>query len=362
MDTELTKSRLAQDIEAQPDSLADVLKRQCGDGLSSALDAASLLRTAKRVVIVGIGASMFASISLGYALCARGVDATVVEAAEFLHYRHRAFSDAVLIVVSRSGESVEIRRLLEIVDPGQPVIGIANEPESLLAREARVCLLLGSRADEFVAIQTYTGTLLAMHILVRLTDVPPSVVHEEIEKILPPFATLVSTSLATTRDWDRFFERRSPVYLLSRGPSLASAHEGALLFNEIAKFPAIGSAVASFRHGPFEVVDGRFNGLVFAPEGATRELNLALAEDIVRCGGSVRVVGPRRIGDPKIEWCETPEVPESLAPLFDIVPIQVAAMRLAELQGIRPGSFRYTPQVAVDEARFAFPPEATEPK
>jgi glucosamine--fructose-6-phosphate aminotransferase (isomerizing) len=86
-------------------------------------------------------------------------------------------------------------------------------------------------------------------------------------------------------------------------------------------------------------------------------LNLGLAEDIVRCGGSVRVVGPRRKGGPEIEWCETPAVPEGLAPLFDIVPIQVAAMRLAQLQGIRPGSFRYTPQVAVDEARFSLPPQ-----
>jgi glucosamine--fructose-6-phosphate aminotransferase (isomerizing) len=302
---------------------------------------------------------MFASISLGYALCARGVDATVVEAAEFLHYCHRAFRDAVLIVVSRSGQSVEIRRLLEIVDRRQPVIGITNEPKSPLARQASVCLLLGSRADEFVAIQTYTGTLLLMHILVRLMDVPHSIVHEEIEKILPPFAGLVSTSLDHSREWDTFFERRSPVYLLSRGPSLASAHEGALLFNEIAKFPAIGSAIASFRHGPFEVVDKRFNGFVFAPEGATRELNLALAEDIVSCSGLVRVIGPRRMGDSRIEWCETPDVPEALAPLFDIVPIQVAALRLAELQGIRPGSFRYTPQVAVDEARFSLPPEGT---
>jgi glucosamine--fructose-6-phosphate aminotransferase (isomerizing) len=356
-ETELTRSRLALDIEAQPDSLGDVLKRQCGDGLAPALDAAALLRSAKRVVIVGIGASMFASITLCYALCARGVDATVVEAAEFLHYRHRAFRDAVLIVVSRSGESVEIRRLLEIVGHKQPVIGITNEPESLLAREARVCLLLGSRADEFVAIQTYTGTLLTMHILVRLMDESPSIVHEEIERLLTPFASLVSTSLENSHEWDKFFEHRSPLYLLSRGPSLASACEGALLFNEIAKFSAIGSAIASFRHGPFEVVDNRFNGFVFAPEGPTRELNLGLAEDIVRCGGSVRVVGPRRKGGPEIEWCETPAVPEGLAPLFDIVPIQVAAMRLAQLQGIRPGSFRYTPQVAVDEARFSLPPQ-----
>ena len=53
-----------------------------------------------------------------------------------------------------------------------------------------------------------------------------------------------------------------------------------------------------------------------------------------------------------IQACELPAVPEMLAPLFEIVPVQVAALRMAELRGIPPGSFRYAPQVAVDEATF----------
>lgn len=341
------------DIEAQANSLRDVLKRQCGEGLEPLLEAVKLLRSGKRVLIIGIGASMFASISLEYGLCARGIDATVVEAAEFLHYRHEAFRNAVLIVVSRSGESVEIRRLLEMVKGRQPVIGISNEPESLLARTADVSLHIGSRTDEMVAIQTYTGTLLAMHVLARLLEATPNAIASEIEEILPTFASLVTTNLENIRGWDSFLEGSSPIYLLSRGPSLASAMEGALLFHEIAKFPAIGTAIASFRHGPIEVVDGKYRGLVFAPEGKTRELNLALAEDIARFGGTLRVIGPVRQSGPALEWSETARIPENLAPMFEIVPIQVAAMRLAELRGIWPGSFRYTPQVAVDEARFA---------
>jgi len=42
-----------------------------------------------------------------------------------------------------------------------------------------------------------------------------------------------------------------------------------------------------------------------------------------------------------------------LSPLFEIVPVQVAALRLAQLKGITVGSFRYTPQVTLDEATFS---------
>ena len=40
-------------------------------------------------------------------------------------------------------------------------------------------------------------------------------------------------------------------------------------------------------------------------------------------------------------------------PLLEIVPVQVAAMRLAELRGIVLGSFRYAAQVTRDEGSIA---------
>ena len=141
-------SQLVQNIQAQADSLAGVLRQQYGDGLPGLLEAARLLRLAPRVLITGIGASMFASISLEYFLCSRQVDANVVEAAEFLHYRHVGHRDAVVIIVSRSGESIEIAKLLKLLKGRQTIIGISNEPDSLLSREADVSLHVGSLADQ----------------------------------------------------------------------------------------------------------------------------------------------------------------------------------------------------------------------
>jgi glucosamine--fructose-6-phosphate aminotransferase (isomerizing) len=125
--------------------------------------------------------------------------------------------------------------------------------------------------------------------------------------------------------------------------------EGALLFGEIAKTPAVAMGVASFRHGPIEVVDGRFRGFVFAPRGRTRDLNIGLAADVIRFGGSVRLIGPVDTDGHGLQWINTPPCPEMLAPLLEIVPVQVAAMRLAELRGIAIGSFRYITQVTRDE-------------
>lgn len=343
---------LEHNIKAQADSLACVLQQQYGAGAPAVRHAASLIRSRSKVLITGMGASLFASLQLKYFLSSRGIDAFVAEAGELLHYLHESYRDAIVVIVSRSGESVEIAKLLTALGPGRTVIGITNEPASLLARKADICLLVGSLADQIVAIQTYTGTLLALHILGSAVDDTLVKSRREINTIIPELSQLISVSLDSLHSWDAFFESRSTMHLLARGPSLSSASEGALLFNEIAKHPAMGMPAASFRHGPVELVDGNFRGLIFAPQGRTRDLNVALARDLASFGGQVKVIGPSPQDDLGVDWLEVPATHELLAPIFEIVPVQVAALRMAQLHGIVPGSFRFAPQVAVNEASF----------
>ena len=348
----MTTTKLEQNILAQAHSLSLVLDHQSGPGASALAQAAQLLRSGKRVLITGMGASLFASIPLEYALCSLGIDAVSVEAGELLHYRLPAFHNAVVIVVSRSGESIEITRILHALKGRAPIIGICNEPQSALATSADISILIGSLDDDYVAVQTYTGTMLTQFLLAAAVAGTSPAALQTSRALLPAFAQLVQSSIAAADNWDSFLRPASPVFLLARGPSCASAYEGALLFNEVAKTAAVPMAAGSFRHGPVEVVDGNFVGLVFAPHGPTQPLNLALAADLSRFGGSIRILGPTGI------TAGLPDIPEALAPLFEIIPIQVAALRLAQTRGIPPGTFRFAPRVAVDEANFTLPKES----
>ncbi|HYK99811.1 MAG TPA: SIS domain-containing protein [Steroidobacteraceae bacterium] len=341
--------RLALDIRGQSASLARVLDQQCGAGRTQLRQAAALLRRSKRVVITGIGASLNAAIPLESFLSSRGIGTCSIEAGELLHYRSAACQDATVAVISRSGESIEIAMLLEALRGRVPIVGVTHEPRSPLAREADVVLEVCSLPDEMVAIQSYTGTLLALYLLGMETVDQLDAGCREAHGLLPALARWTDAQLQALRDWDGFLASDSCVHLLGRGPSCASAWEGALLFGEVAKAPAIAMAVASFRHGPIEVVDRSFRGFVFAPSGKTRDLNIGLAADVMGFGGSVRLIGPAGVDGHGLPWIETPPCPDILAPLVEIVPIQVAAMRLAELRGLAPGSFRYISQITRDE-------------
>jgi glucosamine--fructose-6-phosphate aminotransferase (isomerizing) len=349
----MKESRLLQDIRNQEQSLARVLAHQSGKGLAALTESARLLQNPKKVVVTGIGASLHAAFPLHYELAALGLDSVIVESGELLHYQERLCSGAVVVVVSRSGESVEIVKLLSrLKEISQHTIGVTNEPEGTLARVASVALIVGSLPDEMVAIQSYTGTVAALMLLAGAVTGDLDKTHTEMNALLPRVSTLIAANLDHIEDWDDFFKTGSPIYLLGRGPSYASALEGALLFSETAKEPAVGIASGSFRHGPVEIVDANFRAIVFAPHGKTRDLNLGLAEDLMKFGAKVRVVGPFGSGEPALPSIDVPEVSEKLSPLLDIIPVQLAALRLAHRKNLVIGKFRYAPQVTRNEMSF----------
>jgi fructoselysine-6-P-deglycase FrlB-like protein len=101
----LTPPRMLLDIRGQPASLERALEQQCGAGHLALLEAAALLRSAKKVVIVGMGASLNAAIPLENLLCAHGIESWSIEAGEFLHYRLSAYPDATIALgrIGRGG-------------------------------------------------------------------------------------------------------------------------------------------------------------------------------------------------------------------------------------------------------------------
>jgi glutamine---fructose-6-phosphate transaminase (isomerizing) len=364
MDFNLDDLRIVRDLRGQPESLRQVLRYQTGPGRGALLEAAGLLRTAPRVLITGMGASLHACTPFEYVLNAAGLAAHSVDSSELLHYRQTLCRGAVVVMVSRSGESVEIVKLLEQVEPACAVIGITDVAGSPLATRAARALVVNGLPDELVALQSYTSTLLTLLLLAAATGDQLDALAASMESVIPAMAECIEHQMERITGWDDFFgygsgsqdgaegERGSPVYLLGRGPSCGSAIEGALLFHETSKAPAVGIPAGAFRHGPVEIVDGSFRALVFAPRSKTRELNLALASRLAEFGGEVRVIGPGAGESPGLTFLEVPDLPDTLSPLVEIIPVQVAAVRYAQLRGFTPGVFRRTGQVTRDEVSF----------
>jgi glucosamine--fructose-6-phosphate aminotransferase (isomerizing) len=330
---------MLDNIRNQPLSLGCVADRQFGEGAADMHAAAAAIRSAGSVVFTGMGSSMSAAIPAAYYLESHGFAAQVVETSEWLHFGAAWPRAGAVVLVSRSGETIEIVKLLPRVE-ASPTVGVTNERESQLARETDHAIYIGSQPDRMVAIQTYTGTMATLLLLAA------AVLNEDgaksraaLDGAAAALSVVIDETIAQSEQWNEFLAGAEVVHLLGRGPSLASVREGALLFNEAARTPSTGMSCALFRHGPVEIVDARFRAVVFASQAPSREIDLALASDLERLGGKVRVFEARG-------------VPSPFEPMIEIVAIQIAACGLAESKGIDPGDFRYATLVTLAETGF----------
>lgn len=345
---------MRDNILGQPDSLGELAAYQFGGGRKALDDAAAILAGATRVVLTGMGSSLFACIPLEYYLNTRGIPATAIDASELLHYRHPLIGrGSVVVLVSRSGETVEAIKLLPLLrEAGAQVIAVTNERGSALFRESSHALLVGSRTDHLIAIQTYSGTVAALLLLGAAACGEIGAWHEDMVRAAVSLAGFAAQCLSASEGWREFFEPARAVYLLGRGASTASTVEGALLFHEAARTPAVAMTGSHFRHGPVEVVDPGFRAIVFASQRKTASLDDALCRDLRALGGKILAVGP--YAEDGLRW-EAGAVREELAPIMEIVAVQCAAMKLAEWRGLRPGDFQFAAPVTLSEAGFDRP-------
>jgi glutamine---fructose-6-phosphate transaminase (isomerizing) len=349
----MKEPRLMQDILGQEKSFARVLERQTGAGRPAMLEAAWSLREASKIVITAIGASLHSAYPLHYALTGRGMNCSIVEIAELLHYQERICAGATVVVFSRSGESIEVVKLLEKLNGvAARVIAVTNEPESTLAKKAGVTIFVDSLPDEIVAMQSYTGAVAAGLLLAGAVEETFDARAAEISSCGPLMTALIKESLERVAEWDSFVKAGAAIYFLGRGDSYASALEASLLIGETAKEAAIGMTAASFRHGPVEVVDENYRAVIFAGPSATRGINLALARELAKRGGRIRVIGAEGEDSGGVSLIAIPKVGDAMLPLLEIIPVQIAAMRFAFVKGLEIGKFRHTGQVTTDEVAF----------
>ena len=353
---------MLDNILAQPYSLKAVLAHHTGPGAAALDGAARLLQAVRgRILISGMGASLFAAMPAAAYLEQQGHPTLIRESSELLHFGSGSWRTGDLaVLISRSGASAEVVRLAERLRSARiSILGITNFAESPLAALSDAMILTTDPADriadQIVAVQSYTATLLTMLLLVEQATVPDAaLLAHSLSAFLPALPAFLDRILQQSEAWESFLSGDGPLYLLGRGRALASVHEGSLLFHEAAKLTATPLSTGQFRHGPVEAIGPGSRAIVIGTPASTHSLDVSLATDLTRMGASVRWIGPVPPAYPAplplAPWPDDPA--PSLSPFLEIFPLQVAAFRCALWRGFTPGIFRYATEVTSDETGF----------
>jgi glucosamine--fructose-6-phosphate aminotransferase (isomerizing) len=336
------------DILSQPENLHHVIEAHRRSDLRPLEKAARLAAECNRIIFTGVGSGLNATIPACYYLMGRGRAAEYIDSTELVYNLYPGLVGSLLVLNTRSGETAELIRAAELAkQAGVPTIAVTNEPTSTVARLADVCLPTFSRWDDLVVISAYGGMLVSELILASYLEGQLDALFSELKDAPQAVESIIKESIQYRQELGDLFINAHPMYLLGRGPSIASTYAGALVIEEMSRHPVTPIATGLFRQGPIEVVDERFRAMIFEGSGEPARLTKILAAELVKKGASIAWVGTGELS--KALQIHLTELPAYLLPLVEIIPCQILAHDLAQRVGISPGSVRYIKKVITGE-------------
>lgn len=336
-----------RDILDQPRALEKTLGGLGSAGPLDRLVERVLSGAYQRVVLTGMGSSFHGLHPLHLRLVAAGQPATMVESSELLHYQGRLLQQGTLLVlVSQSGRSAEIVRLLETAGDAVDTLGVTNTADSPLANESTAVLLTHAGEEATVACKTHLATQAALVWLgTGLTGGDVDETREALAATVPGVRDYLAEWRGRVEEMAGLLRDVRAVYYVGRGPSLGTVYSAGLITKESTHRPSEGLSSAAFRHGPMEMLrDGVFV-LAFAGEDRTRSLNEALVAD-TRAAGARAVLASE---DADLPVLRLPPVGGLARPVVELLPVEMLTLAIPALDGREAGTFRIGGKVTTTE-------------
>jgi glucosamine--fructose-6-phosphate aminotransferase (isomerizing) len=305
-----------------------------------------LLRSMTKISITGCGTAYHAGMVGMYllrALCKLPVEMDL--ASEFRYGDRVLDSRTLTIAMSQSGETADTIEAVKVAKAaGSPIVGICNVLGSHLTRLADGILYtrggpeIGVAATKTYVSQTIAMVLLALYLArVRGSESPARLrAIAEGTRLLPEAIDLCLNASDEVRKVARKLRRARSVLFVGRYVNVPTALEGALKLKEISYIHAEGYAAGEMKHGPIALLDSKVPVVGIVTAGRVREKMLSnLAEAKAR---EAKVVAVANFGDDEVTALadhvfRVPEVDELLSPIVNVVPLQLLAYHIADLEG-----------------------------
>jgi glutamine---fructose-6-phosphate transaminase (isomerizing) len=260
----------------------------------------------------------------------------------------------LVISISQSGETADtLAAQREAKQKGAKTLAICNVPGSMITREANGTILthagpeIGVASTKAFTCQLTALMLIALHLgRVRgaLSAEAATTLMQEFTRIPHKIETILNADQAGTYEaLARQFFRHTDFLYLARGIHYPIALEGALKLKEISYIHAEGYPAGEMKHGPNALIDENLPVVFLAtrdesdPQSMTHyEKSCSNIEQVkARDGIVISVVTEgdqlaRKVSDHVLE---IPHAPELMAPILEIVPLQLLAYHIAVRRG-----------------------------
>jgi glucosamine--fructose-6-phosphate aminotransferase (isomerizing) len=303
----------------------------------------------KSVTLVACGSSYYAGLVARHWLEAiAGIPCHVEIASEFRYRKRIVAPDTLFVTISQSGETADTIAALADTknDPVGTYVGtltICNVPESTLVRNSDLVLL--THAGPEIGVASTKGFMTQLVALLMLTlalgrrrSLEPDQAVQIAAQLtqLPQLVADFLTLDAQIKKLANYFVDMPYALFLGRGALFPIALEGALKLKEISYIHAEAYAAGELKHGPLALVDKDMPVVVLAPNDHLLTKLKSNIQEVHTRGGELIVITPKSSHiqpDQNIHVLEVPEIPNTLAPLTYVIPLQLLAYHVAVMKG-----------------------------
>ena len=354
------KHFMLKEIFEQPRAIRDTMlgriSQETGEVFLDQMEISEAeFRNFRNIKIVACGTSWHAGLAGKFMIERLASVPVEVDYGSEFRYRDPIIDDHTLaICISQSGETADtLAAQREAKQKGAKTLAICNVVGSMVTREAAGTILTHAGPEIGVAsTKAFTGQLTALMLIsLYLGQLRGKVSGELAKKLMQEFTRLpqkLETILQGDQDGiyetlARQFFRYTDFLYLARGIHYPIALEGALKLKEISYIHAEGYPAGEMKHGPNALIDENLPVVVLAtrdesdPESMIRyEKSISNIQEVkARDGIVISVVTEgdhlaRKVSDHVIE---IPTAPELMAPILEIVPLQLLAYHIAVRRG-----------------------------
>jgi glutamine---fructose-6-phosphate transaminase (isomerizing) len=260
--------------------------------------------------------------------------------------------DTITLLITQSGETADtIAAQREAKAKGCKTLAICNVVGSMVTREAQGTIYTHAGPEIGVAsTKAFTAQLTALYLLslylgqVRGTLTPTQSKSEVFELTrLPGKLEHVLTREEQCEELAKLYSRAQDFLFLGRGIHYPIALEGALKLKEVSYIHAEGYPAGEMKHGPNALIDENLPVVIIATRDPHDPLSVVryektmsnLKEVKARSGQVIALAteGDEEIKEAADHVIYIPPAPEELAPILEIVPLQLLAYYIAVRRG-----------------------------
>jgi glutamine---fructose-6-phosphate transaminase (isomerizing) len=352
------KHFMLKEIFEQPRAIRDTILGRVGQEsgrifLDEMDITAKQFQSFREIKIIACGTSWHAALAGKFMIEKLARIPVEVDYGSEFRYRDPIVSpDVLTVVISQSGETADTRAAQwEAKQKGSKTLAICNVVGSMITREAAGTIYTHAGPEIGVAsTKAFTCQLTALVILAlylaetrgRLDEATARDFVQELVRIPGKLETI----LANERQYEelgRKLFRASDFLFLGRGIHFPIALEGALKLKEISYIHAEGYPAGEMKHGPNALIDENLPVVVLATHDPTSreskllyEKTLSNIQEVKAREGKVLAIvteGDREIRKVADDVIEVPAAPDMLAPILEIVPLQLLAYQIAVRRG-----------------------------